>query len=57
MSSDKLNNSLISKNIDFLETNSSPNLEEGSPVLCIYCKRTKDNGLRCIGRCVADNEY
>ena len=26
-------------------------------VLCLYCKRTKGNGLSCIGKCVADNEY
>ncbi len=26
-------------------------------VLCSHCKRTKINGLSCIGKCVADNEY
>ncbi|AAQ00787.1 MULTISPECIES: Zn ribbon-like protein [Prochlorococcus] len=26
-------------------------------VLCPYCKRTKNNGLSCIGMCVADNDY
>ena len=26
-------------------------------ILCFHCKRTKVNGLSCIGKCVADNEY
>ena len=26
-------------------------------VLCQHCGRTASNGLRCIGMCVADNEY
>ena len=26
-------------------------------VLCPHCKRTADNGIRCLGMCVADNEY
>lgn len=26
-------------------------------ILCDYCGRTKNNGIRCIGRCVADDEY
>tara|TARA_Y100001968_G_C19054496_1_gene570756 strand:+ start:32 stop:205 length:174 start_codon:yes stop_codon:yes gene_type:complete len=26
-------------------------------VLCDHCKRTISNGKRCIGACVADNEY
>ena len=27
------------------------------PVLCPYCKRTASNGVRCLGMCVADNDY
>jgi len=27
------------------------------PVLCNHCKRTASNGVRCLGMCVADNEY
>ena len=27
------------------------------PVLCIHCKRTALNDIRCLGFCVADNEY
>ena len=26
-------------------------------ILCNYCKRTASNGIRCLGMCVADNEY
>ena len=26
-------------------------------ILCNHCKRTPSNGLRCLGMCVADNEY
>ncbi len=26
-------------------------------ILCIHCKRTKDNGITCKGMCVADSEY
>ena len=26
-------------------------------VLCEHCGRTTDNGVRCLGICVADNEY
>ena len=26
-------------------------------VLCNYCGRTLNNGIRCLGICVADNDY
>ena len=26
-------------------------------ILCIHCKRTASNGVRCLGMCVADNDY
>ena len=26
-------------------------------ILCNYCKRTPSNGIRCLGICVADNDY
>nr|ABE11129.1 conserved hypothetical protein [uncultured Prochlorococcus marinus clone HF10-11H11] len=26
-------------------------------ILCNHCKRTVSNGIRCLGMCVADNEY
>ena len=31
-------------------------LEEDS-ILCNHCKRTASNGIRCLGMCVADNDY
>ena len=30
------------------------NLEK---ILCNHCGRTSSNGIRCLGICVADNEY
>ena len=26
-------------------------------ILCNHCKRTALNGIRCMGICVADNDY
>ena len=26
-------------------------------VLCNHCGRTHNNGIRCLGICVADNDY
>ena len=26
-------------------------------VLCNHCGRTSSNGIRCLGMCVADNDY
>ncbi len=27
------------------------------PILCSHCMRTASNGVRCLGMCVADNDY
>ena len=35
--------------------NNVPSRED--PILCNHCKRTASNGIRCLGICVADNEY
>ena len=32
-------------------------ISEKDPILCNHCKRTASNGLRCLGMCVADNDY
>ena len=38
--------------------NSKINLSlEKDPILCNHCKRTASNGVRCLGMCVADNDY
>ncbi|EAU70250.1 hypothetical protein BL107_08831 [Synechococcus sp. BL107] len=26
-------------------------------ILCNHCRRTANNGIRCLGMCVADNDY
>ena len=36
------------------ETNFSSNRNK---ILCNHCKRTASNGIRCLGMCVADNDY
>ena len=40
------------------ENNSKINLpSEKDAILCNHCKRTASNGVRCLGMCVADNDY
>ena len=40
------------------QKNSKINLpSEKDPILCNHCKRTSSNGVRCLGMCVADNDY
>ena len=40
------------------QNNSKINLSsEKDPILCNHCKRTVSNGIRCLGMCVADNDY
>ena len=45
--------------ISFKEQNNSKiNLSsKKDPILCNHCKRTASNGIRCLGMCVADNDY
>ena len=41
-----------------VQNNSKINLTaEKDPILCKHCKRTASNGVRCLGMCVADNDY
>ena len=41
-----------------LENSSKNNLPSNKdPILCNHCKRTASNGVRCLGMCVADNDY
>ena len=37
--------------------NQSPVCLNKEKILCNHCKRTASNGIRCLGICVADNEY
>ena len=40
------------------QNNSKINLtSDKDPILCDHCKRTASNGVRCLGMCVADNDY
>ena len=40
------------------QNNSKINLtSEEDRILCNHCKRTASNGVRCLGMCVADNDY
>ena len=32
-------------------------LSNKDTILCNHCKRTASNGVRCLGMCVADNDY
>ena len=32
-------------------------IKEDDPILCDHCLRTASNGIRCMGICVADNDY
>ena len=41
-----------------VQNNSKNNLSsDKDPILCNHCKRTASNGVRCLGMCVADNDY
>ena len=41
-----------------IQNNSKINLtSQKDPILCSHCKRTASNGVRCLGMCVADNDY
>ena len=48
---------LDSLNDDPKKKNKSRVLLEKEKILCNHCKRTKSNGVRCLGICVADNDY
>ena len=45
--------------INFKDQNNSKTnfTSKKDPILCNHCKRTASNGVRCLGMCVADNDY
>ena len=45
--------------INFQDQNNLKNNphSDKDPILCNHCKRTASNGVRCLGMCVADNDY
>tara|TARA_Y100001968_G_scaffold62008_1_gene52762 strand:- start:987 stop:1166 length:180 start_codon:yes stop_codon:yes gene_type:complete len=42
-------------NKEYQQENESKDQQE--KVLCNHCGRTSGNGIRCLGICVADNDY
>ena len=40
-----------------IKKNESKDLPEKEKILCSHCMRTSSNGIRCLGMCVADNDY
>ena len=51
---DSKQKSIILELRDDTKNNHSLNKEA---ILCKHCKRTASNGIRCMGMCVADNDY
>ncbi len=47
---------ILEKDISYSSCSLIKDVEE-SPILCEHCLRTASNGIRCMGICVADNEY
>jgi len=41
----------------YLNDYSSQLVNKDEPILCNHCLRTASNGIRCMGICVADNDY
>ncbi|MBW3042810.1 hypothetical protein [Prochlorococcus marinus] len=37
--------------------NDNESKDQQEKVLCNHCGRTSSNGIRCLGICVADNDY
>ena len=50
-----LNQELISLKIQNTSKINLPSKKD--TILCNHCKRTASNGVRCLGMCVADNDY
>ena len=44
-------------NINPQNTMQSYSSSNKDALLCNHCKRTASNGIRCLGMCVADNDY
>tara|TARA_Y100001968_G_C19111502_1_gene597423 strand:+ start:93 stop:272 length:180 start_codon:yes stop_codon:yes gene_type:complete len=47
------------KNNQINDENNIINDSENQPekILCNHCGRTSNNGIRCLGFCVADSDY
>ena len=42
---------------DEMNKKNSESNTKSENVLCNHCGRTANNGIRCMGICVADNDY
>ena len=51
-----MNNLDSFKDSSFEKINSNDEKQK-EKVLCNHCGRTTSNGIRCLGMCVADNDY
>ena len=51
---DKSINHFLSNNV-IEKIQNKKKIEE--KILCNHCMRTSSNGIRCMGICVADNDY
>ena len=49
--------SLEKKHINEVNQKDNESKEQQEKVLCNHCGRTSSNGIRCLGICVADNDY
>ncbi len=45
------------KHINEENQKNNENKDQQEKVLCNHCGRTSSNGIRCLGICVADNDY
>jgi len=52
--SDKSINHFLSNKVTEVSLITNKNEEK---ILCNHCMRTLSNGIRCMGICVADNDY
>ena len=55
-----MNNLNIYKDSSFEKNDSGDEKQKNNKlekILCNHCGRTASNGIRCLGICVADNEY
>tara|TARA_B100000214_G_C23761456_1_gene532477 strand:+ start:113 stop:268 length:156 start_codon:yes stop_codon:yes gene_type:complete len=50
-------NKLNSFKVSSFEKKNSNEEDQKEKVLCNHCGRTSSNGIRCLGMCVADNDY
>tara|TARA_B100000212_G_C27225798_1_gene469295 strand:- start:525 stop:692 length:168 start_codon:yes stop_codon:yes gene_type:complete len=53
ISDNSINNFLSNKFIEEIQILEQKN----EKILCNHCLRTSSNGIRCMGICVADNDY